>query len=195
MIRRWLALLLAQAIIKVATRLCLAVILLGLAVAAAPAAVLAAGAIAIAWARGWPPGRLFAAAAWCTPMVATWLIFAGLSGGPTAPYQAWIAFWQLISAGSVLRAAVTIGPAAIPVGLVAAGLVWSYRIRSLQTGAGGLSPASAVAFDQRQWRHQVRAAQARIAAPGSMPLTMRPDLLVVGGVIRSVGHRTGPVAA
>jgi hypothetical protein len=195
MIRRWLALLLAQAIIKLAARLCLAVILLGLAVAAAPATVLAAGAVGVAWARGWPPSRLFAAAAWCAPMVATWLIADGLSRGPAAPDQAWLAFWQLISAGSVLRAAVIIGPAAIPVGLAAAGLLWSYRIRSLQTGAGGLSPGSAVAFDQRQWRHQVRSARARISAPGSMPLTMRNELLVVGAVIRSVGHRTGPVAA
>ncbi len=195
MTRRWLGLMLAQAIIRVAGWAFLGIAGLALAIAAAPASVVAAGAVATAWARGWPPWRLFAAAAWSAPMVATWLVASALAGSPGAPYQAWLVFWHLVGNGSVLRAAVTIGPAAIPIGLVAGGVAWSYRIRSLRTGAGGLSPASAVTFDQRQWRHQVRTAQARSSAPGSMPIMMRNELLVVGAVIRSVGHRAGPVAA
>jgi hypothetical protein len=101
--------------------------------------------------------------------------------------------WQLAAAGSVAAAAVTIAPAAIPLGLLAGGLAWSYRIYSMQAGAGGRSPGSPVAFDVRQWRHQVRAARARIAAPGSVPLVSRGGV-VPGAVIRAVGHPQRPVA-
>src|SRR6266699_170295 len=79
--------------------------------------------------------------------------------------------------------------------LVAGALAWAYRSGSLAAGAGGLSPGASVAFDRRQWRPQVRTARARIAAPGSVPLTVRGDLVVTGAVIRSVGHRAGPLAA
>src|SRR5215471_10454075 len=44
-----------------------------LAVALAPVTVAAGGAAAFGWWRGWPPRRLYAAAAWCLPMVAAWL--------------------------------------------------------------------------------------------------------------------------
>jgi len=67
--------------------------------------------------------------------------------------------------------------------------VWAYLTSSLAAGVRGLSPASAVAFDQRQWRHQVRSARARIARPGAVPLIMRGDLVLTGAVIRSVGPR------
>jgi len=170
--------------------------------ALAPATIVAAGALAAAWLRGWPPRRLAGAAAWCGPMVAAWLAGTALaSPAPAwlavaeAPGRAWLAFWHLAAAGAVARAAATAAPPAIPAGLALGALGWSYRIRSLRSGAGGLSPAAAAAFDRRQWRHQVRAARARIAAPGAVPLTTRGGLLVAGAVIRSVGHRTGPLAA
>jgi hypothetical protein len=102
--------------------------------------------------------------------------------------------WHLGAAGSVPAAAAVIAPAAIPLGLAAGGLAWSYRIRSMETGAGGLSPDAAVSFDLRRWRHQVRSAQARIAAPGSLPLTMRDGWLVTGAVIRTVGHPARQIA-
>src|SRR5579875_2265446 len=57
------------------------------------------------------------------------------------------------------------------------------------------SPGSAAAFDRRQWRHQVRSARARISAPGSVPLTTKNGSLVVGAVIRSVGHPASAIAA
>jgi hypothetical protein len=194
MIGRWLSLLVAQAVFKGLVRLGVALLLAAVAVAAAPVCVVAAGGFAAAWYRGWQPRRLMIAAAWCVPMVVVWLVASGHEAA-AAPYQAWLAFWRLARTGAIARAAATVAPAAVPLGLVAGGLAWSYRIRSLRSGAGGLSPASAVAFDQRQWRHQARAAQARIAAPGSVPLTMRGDLLVAGAVIRTVGHRAGQLAA
>ncbi|MGB6456206.1 MAG: hypothetical protein WBH47_17185, partial [Streptosporangiaceae bacterium] len=46
-------------------------------------------------------------------------------------------------------------------------------------------------FDRRQWRHQVRAARARIAAPGAVPLLTAHGDFVAGAVIRAVGHPDG----
>jgi hypothetical protein len=195
-IARWLSLLAAQVIFKVVVRTAVALVVLAIAVAAAPVSLVAVGAFASAWSGGWQPRRLMIAAAWCVPMVAVWLAASAPAGLAVAlPYHAWLSFWHLARTGAVLRAAATIAPEAIPLGLVAGALAWSYRIRSLRAGAGGLSPAAAVAFDQRQWRHQARAALARVAAPGSVPLTTRDDLLVAGAVIRAVGHRTGALAA
>ncbi len=200
MIGRWLSLLAAQAIIRIVAGAVTLAAALAVTVAAAPVSLVAAAALAIAWLRGWEPRRLFTAAAWCAPMVAVWLVGTARTA-PTwqhvaaAPYRAWTGFWHLAATGAVPHAAATIAPVAVPLGLVAGGLAWSYRIRSLAAGAGGLSPAAAVAFDQRQWQRQARAARARIAAPGSVPLTMRNDLIGAGAVIRSVRHRGGLVAA
>jgi hypothetical protein len=173
-------------------------------VAAAPVTLVAAYAAALAWRHGWPPRRLYTGALWCLPMVAVWLAATAIrssgarASGPlyalvTAPYHAWLTMWQLGGAGSVAAAAVTIAPAAIPLGLVAGGMAWSHRIYAMRTGAGGLSPSSPIVFDARQWRRQVAAAQARIAAPGSVPLTIG-DGVVAGAVIRAVGHPQRPIA-
>ena len=199
MIGRWLKLVVARAVVRALARVLTALALAAVAVAAAPVSLVAAGALAAAWRQGLLPRRLFAAAAWCGPMVAVWLAWTARAapGWPAvaaAPYHAWLSSWHLARAGSVLRAAAVIAPLAIPLGLVTGGLAWTYRTALLRSGAGGLSPAASVAFDQRQWRHQVRSARARIAAPGSAPLTMRGDLLVVGAVIRMAGHRGGPLA-
>jgi hypothetical protein len=201
MIKRWLSLLAARLIFRVAARVALLGLLAGAAVAAAPVSLVGAGAFVAAWSRGWQPRRLLTAAAWCLPMVVVWLAVSAATaptpwfGFAAAPYHAWLAFWQFARAGAIPRAAATIAPEAIPLGLVVGSLAWTYRIASLQAGAGGISPAAAVAFDQRQWRHQVGAARARIAAPGAVPLTTRRDQLLVGSVIRTVGHRAGTVAA
>jgi len=199
-IRRWFWLVVAQAIVRVIARSIALLLLVVGAVAAAPVTVVAAGAFAVAWWRGLLPRRLLIAAAWCGPMVVVWLgLTASRAADPvsavTAPYHAWLAFWRLANAGAIAAAAATVAPVAIPLGLLAGAACWFYRIRSLAAGAGGLSPAAAAAFDQRQWRHQARAARARIAAPGALPLTRRGDLILVGGVIRTVGHRAGAVAA
>ena len=199
MIGRWLSLLAAQLFFRIIVGTVALVAVAAVAVAATPVTVVATGAFTAAWLSGWQPKRLLVAAAWCAPMVAVWLagtaVASGLRAASAAPYRAWTTFWHLSFSGDVLRAAATVAPAAIPLGLLLGALAWSYRIRSLRSGAGGLSPAAPAAFDARQWQRQARAARARIAAPGSVPLTMRDDLLVAGAVIRSVRHRTGPVAA
>src|SRR5258706_559472 len=199
MISRWLSLVAAQAILRIGARLLGWLALAGLAVAAAPVSAVAIGAFTVAWRRSCPARRLLIAAAWCGPMVAVWLawIARAAPGWPSlasAAYHAMLAFWHLAAAGALARAAVTAAPPAIPLGLAAGALAWAYRTGSMSAGVGGLSPAARVSFDQRQWRHQERSARARIAAPGSIPLIMRGDLLVVGSVIRTVGHQAGRLA-
>ncbi len=207
MIRRWLSLLAAQAILRLFFGTLALFIATAAVIAAAPVSFVAAGAFIAAWLGGWQPRRLLRAAAWCAPMVAVWLAGTWLAQPRgahrppallrvlSAPYEAWAAFWRLAAAGDALHAATAVAPVAIPLGLAAGGLIWAYRIGSLRSGAGGISPASAAAFDLRQWQRQARAARARVAAPGSIPLTTRKDLLGVGAVIRSVGHRGGQIAA
>src|SRR5262249_36619744 len=112
-----------------------------------------------------------------------------------APYLAWLAMWEGGAAGWYAAAAAMIAPAAIPAGLAAGGLCWAYRIRSMATGSGGLAPDSAAAFDRRQWRHQARSAQARIAAPGAVALTTRDGDLVAGAGIRAAGHPARGIAS
>ncbi|HYA51760.1 MAG TPA: hypothetical protein VEG33_11365 [Streptosporangiaceae bacterium] len=171
-----------------------------LVVAAAPVSLVAAAAVTVAWAAGWPARRLCQAALWCLPMVAVW-VAATVADAQSwwqvaaAPYRAWLAMWHLAAAGSVLRAAVTIAPVAVPLGLLVGALAWSRRILAMQTGTGGLTPRAPAAFDRRQWRHQVRSARARIAAPGAVPLLSRQGAIVAGAVIRTVGHPPSPLAA
>jgi hypothetical protein len=186
---------LARAGLKVVAALLAAAAL----IAAAPVTLIAAASAWVAWHRGWPPGRLSRAGAWLLPAVAVWLAAIALASRswPTvaaAPYLAWDSMWHLVAAGSYARAIVIIAPVAIPLGLVAGDVAWSQRIRSMEAAAGGTSPGSAVSFDRRQWRHQVRSAAARIAAPGAVPLTTAAGEVVVGGVIRAVGHRATGLA-
>ncbi len=167
--------------------------------AALPVSVVAAVSLWLAWLLGWPPARLGRAALSCAPMVAVWLAATAVTGRTAtavaeAPQAAWLAMWHLGAAGRYPAAAIVIAPAAIPLGLAAGAVAWSRRIRSMQAGTAGLSPAAAAAFDRRQWRHQARTARARIAAPGSVPLTSRNGSVVPGAVIRVVGHPARPVA-
>ena len=200
MIRRYLGLLALLAAIRVLARVLRFAAAAALVVAAAPVSLVATYAAALAWLAGWPPRVLYRAALWCLPMLAAWLAATAVSTRSwgqviAAPYLAWLAMWQWAGAGSVARAAVTIAPVAIPLGLAVGGLAWSRRIYSMETGTGGLSPTAPAAFDQRQWRHQVRTARARIAAPGSVPLISPNDSIVAGAVIRSVRHRAPALAA
>jgi hypothetical protein len=199
-ITRWLSLIAVRAALRAIGRLIRVGAVATLVIAAAPASVVAALSAALAWLAGWPPARLYRAALWCAPMLVVWLAATAIasrsvSQAAAVPYLAWLAMWHRGAAGSYPAAAAVIAPAAIPVGLAAGGLAWSYRIRSMQTGTGGLSPDAAVTFDLRQWRHQARSARARIAAPGAVPLTTRNGSLVAGAVIRAVGHPSRPIAS
>jgi hypothetical protein len=217
LIRQYLTLVLLRAAARALWRLIKVAAAAAVIVGAAPVSAVATGAVLVAWACGWPPRRLYGAALWCLPMLAVWLTATGLtatgqpapgsrggsggSGAPAwyrvagAPYQAWLNMWRLGTSGHVAAAAVGIAPVAVPAGLLAGGLAWAVRIYQMETGAGGLSPTSAISFDRRQWRRQVRSARARIAAPGSVPLTYRNGSVVVGGTIRAIRHRTTAITA
>jgi hypothetical protein len=188
------------------------------AAALAPVTLAAAAAAAAGWWRGWPPRRLYATAAWCLPMTVAWLAAVaawparaagsgappagalppGVGPGPlwlrvaAAPYRAWLASWQLAAHGHLAAAAVAAAPPAVPLGILAGGLAWQYRLFRMRTGAGGLTPAAPATFDSRLWRRQVRTAKALLAAPGALPLISRNGLVVTGAAIRSVRHRGGP---
>jgi hypothetical protein len=205
-ISRYLTLLALRGVVRLAGRLIRLAAVVAVLVAAAPVSLVAGYAAALAWLLGWPPRRLYTGALWCLPMVAAWLIAVAvrtragahptmaLVAVLTAPYHAWLDMWHLGAVGSVAAAAVTVAPAAIPLGLLAGGLAWSYRIYAMQTGTGGLGPDAPVTFDARQWRRQVRTARARIAAPGSVPLLTPGDDVVPGAVIRAIGHPQRPTA-
>jgi hypothetical protein len=161
----------------------------GVAVVMLPVTLVAVAALVVAERRGWQPGRLYRAAAWCLPMLAVWL-----AGTVIERVPALTDLWHAVHRGNYLAAAVLVLPVAAPAGLLAAGWVWSRRLRSMAAGAGGRSPAAAISFDQRQWRHQVRSARARIAAPGAVPLLTRSGDFVAGAVIRADGHPDRPLA-
>jgi len=211
------------------------------AVALAPVMLVAAIAAGFGWWRGWPPRRLYAAAAWCAPMVVAWLaavavwpvrlvartgsvgrrpgsvplsgtglsgrtvagpaVPAGVGPGPAwlrlavAPWRAWLAMCHLAWHGHLAAAFVAAAPPAVPLGILAGGLAWWYRIFRMESGAGGLTPGAPAAFDARLWERQVRAARALLAAPGALPLLSRGGHVVAGAAIRSVRHRSGPAAA
>ena len=199
MIRRYLGFLMLRALARLIWRLLRIGVLVAALILAAPAVLVAAYAAALAWFLGWPPRQLYRAAAWCLPMLAAWLAAMAADGRPwpqlaAAPYLAWLAAWHQAAAGSYLKAAVTVAPLAIPVGLLAGGLAWSWRIYTMETGSGGLAPSAPAAFDQRQWRHQVRTARARIAAPGSVPLLSRDGSVIAGATIRAVRQPARPLA-
>jgi hypothetical protein len=200
MTRRYSSRPVARAAARLAARALRAGAAAALIIAAAPVSVVAIFSTWLAWLLGWPPRRLYRAALCCAPMVAVWLVATAVTTGSlakvaAAPYLAWLAMWHRGAAGSYAAAAVVIAPAAIPLGLAAGAVAWSQRIRSMQAGTGGASPGSAVGFDLRQWRHQVRSARARIAAPGSVPLTSQNGNIVAGAVIRAIGHPVRQIAS
>jgi hypothetical protein len=199
MIRRWAGFLLVRGIARIIWRVLRVTVFVAAMIAAAPVVLVAGYSATLAWFLGWPPRQLYRAAAWCLPMVAAWLTAMAAAGRPwtrvaAAPYLAWLAMWHEAAAGGYLKAAVTVAPVAIPLGLVAGGVAWSWRIYTMETGSGGLAPSAPAAFDQRQWRHQVRTARARISAPGSVPLLLRDGSVVAGATIRTVRHPARPLA-
>jgi hypothetical protein len=153
-----------------------------------------------AWLRGWPPARLWRAAGWSLPMTAVYLTGQAirLHSWPAillAPVNDWADGWRLLAAGAIVRAGLLVAPVAVPAGLALGGLWWAWRIYAVTTGLAGHTASAPVWFDERQWRHQVRSARGRAAAPGTVPLLTGRGLVAVGATIRAVGHRWRPVLA
>ncbi len=172
------------------------------AVAAAvwPLTLTAAAGYGAAWLRGWPPARLWRAAAWSLAMTAVYLLAAAVAHGTwqavaLAPVRDWRLSWHQAANGNLAAAFLVTVPVAVPAGLALAGVAWAWRIYAITTGLAGLTASAPMVFDARQWRRQARAAAARLAAPGAVPLYASGDRIPVGAVIRAVGRRWRPVLA
>ena len=119
MIGRYLSLMAVLAALRLAGRLARAGAIALLIVAAAPVSLVAALAVTLAWLGGWPPRRLYQAALACLPMVAVWLVAVAIASrsvphAAAAPYQAWLAAWHQLAAGSAVPAATTSSTIAAP---------------------------------------------------------------------------------
>ena len=175
-------------------------LLAALTVTAWPLTLVAASGYLAAWLRGWPPARLWRAAAWALPMTAVYAIgqafrLRAWQAVALAPVNDWGRAWRLLAAGSMLRAGLLVAPVAVPAGLAIAAALWAWRIYAITTGLAGQTASAPITFDTRQWRRQVRAARGRAAAPGTVPLLARGGLVVIGPVIRAIRHRWRPVLA
>ena len=161
------------------------------AVAAWPLTLVAGFGYLAAWLRGWPPARLWRAAAWALPMTAVYATGQAIrlhawQAVALAPVQDYGNAWRLLAAGAILRAGLLVAPVAVPAGLAIGGLLWAWRIYAITTGLAGITASAPIEFDTRQWRRQVRTARGRAAAPGTVPLLARGGNVVIGPVIRAV---------
>jgi hypothetical protein len=180
-----------------------------LAVVLAPVTVVGLATYALAWYRGWPPRRLYLAAAWCSPLAAGWLGAAvaspaGLPGPhpaqwwlrlAVAPYQGWRLAELAAIHGQLAIGVIIIAPLAIPVGVLAGGLAWARRRFRMSVGTGGAHPGSPARFDARLWSREARTARAIATSPFRPLSLMRSDgSVIAGATIRTVTHPARRVA-
>ena len=193
----WLKLTFCLWLIRKAFKLAWWLLLAVAAVAAWPVTVVAAAGYAAAWLRGWPPVRLYRAAACSLPVTAAWLAdleirTPGFLAART-PGRAWAGGWDQLSAAGLAGVFAALAPATVPAGLALAGLIWAWRNYAVTAGLGGIMASAPITFDARQWSRQVRTAQGLTAAPGAVPLLARGGQIPVGGTIRAIGHPWHPV--
>jgi hypothetical protein len=124
-------------------------------VAALPVTLVTATGLAGAWLRGWPPARLWRAAAWALPGTLAYLTAGAVTARtPGAvwlwPASGWDRAFGDVLAGRVLAAAVRTVPLALPAGLALAAVLWGRRIRRIEAGISGRSATAPVVFDTRQ---------------------------------------------
>jgi hypothetical protein len=205
---RWLKLTVCRWLIGKAVKGAGWLALAAIAVAIWPVTLIAAYGYLAAWFRGWPPVRLYRAAAWALPVTAAWLAAAGVhaarihaaAGVRTArwPEALWpgrtaVRGWDHLAAADQARVLALAAPAAVPAGLALAGLAWAWRRYAVNAGLGGMLASAPITFDTRQWKRQVRTAKGLIKAPGAVPLLAQGGQIPVGGTIRAAGHRWHPV--
>jgi hypothetical protein len=195
----WLKFTACRWLIRKAARLAWWLLLAAAAVAAWPVTLVTAAGYTAAWLRGWPPVRLYRAAAWALAMTAAWLaaLEVSMPGWLAArtPGRTWAVGWGYLDAAGLARMFASLAPVAVPAGLALAGLTWAWRNYAVTAGLGGVTASAPITFDSRQWKRQVRTAQGLTAAPGAVPLTGRGGRIPVGGTIRAIGHRWHPVFA
>jgi hypothetical protein len=193
----WLKLTACLWLIRKAFRLAWWLLLAVAAVAAWPVTVVTAAGYVAAWLRGWPPVRLYRAAAWSLPVTAAWLITLEIQvpGFLAArdPRRTWAGGWDHLATDRLAGVFAALAPAVLPAGLALAGLVWAWRNYAITAGLGGKMASAPITFDARQWNRQIRTAQGLTHAPGAVPLLTRGNTIPVGGTIRAIGHPWHPV--
>ena len=169
------------------------------AVATWPVTLVAVTGYAAAWLRGWPPTRLYRAAAWALAVTAAWLVIleVRMPGWIAArtPGRAWARGWDHLAPADLARVFLLLAPVAVPAGLAVAGMAWAWRIYAITAGLGGITASAPITFEARQWKRQVRTAKSLTDAPGAVPLMTKGGRIPVGGTIRAIGHRWHPVFA
>jgi hypothetical protein len=193
----WLKLFVAIWLLRKVAKIMGWLLVAAIVIAAWPVTLTAAVGGVSAWLSGWPPVKLYRAAAWTLIVTGVWLaVLEVRSPGWAAvrvPGRVWAGGWHQLAAVSVVQVFAQVAPVAVPAGLGLGGLLWNWRIYSITTGLGGFTASASITFDARQWRRQVRTAMGRIAAPGAVPLLGRGGAIPVGGTIRASGHRWHPV--
>ena len=132
-----------------------------------PVSVVTAAGYAAAWLRGWPPVRLYRAAAWSLLVSTAWVaaLEVSMPGWLAArtPGRAWAADWDRLDAAALARMFLLLAPVALPAGLVLAGLTWAWRNYASTASAPVTSGA-------REWKRQVRTGPAvRVPGPRHEP--------------------------
>ncbi|HEX3189800.1 MAG TPA: DUF87 domain-containing protein [Streptosporangiaceae bacterium] len=193
----WLKLTACLWLIRKAFKLAWWLLLAVAAIAAWPVTVVTAAGYTAAWLRGWPPVRLYRAAAWSLLVTAAWLITLEIQvpGFLAArdPRRTWAGSWDHLATARLAGVFAALAPAVLPAGLALAGLVWAWRNYAITAGLGGKMASAPITFDARQWGRQVRSAQSLTHAPGAVPLLARGNKIPVGGTIRAIGHPWHPV--
>ena len=193
----WLKLTAALWLIRKALKLTWWLLLAVAAIAAWPVTVVTAAGYTAAWLRGWPPVRLYRAAAWSLPVTAAWLAYLEIRvpGFLAArdPRRTWAGGWDHLTTTRLAGVFAALAPAVLPAGLALAGLVWAWRNYAITAGLGGKMASAPITFDSRQWNRQIRTAQGLTHAPGAVPLLARGNKIPVGGTIRAIGHPWHPV--
>ena len=193
----WLKLTACLWLIRKAFKLTWWLLLTVAAIAAWPVTVVTAAGYTAAWLRGWPPVRLYRAAAWSLPVTAAWLITLEIQVpaflAARDPRRTWAGGWDHLTADRLAGVFAALAPAVLPAGLVLAGLVWAWRNYAITAGLGGKMASAPITFDARQWGRQVRTAQGLTHAPGAVPLLSRGNKIPIGGTIRAIGHPWHPV--
>jgi hypothetical protein len=193
----WLKLTAALWLIRKAFKLTWWLLLAVAAIAAWPVTVVTAAGYTAAWLRGWPPARLYRAAAWSLPVTAVWLVYLEIRvpGFLAArdPRRTWAGGWDHLTTTRLVGVFAALAPAVLPAGLALAGLIWAWRNYAITAGLGGKMASAPITFDARQWNRQVRTARGLTHAPGAVPLLARGNKIPVGGTIRAIGHPWHPV--
>jgi len=185
-------------LLKQAFRVLRALLIAAVLVALWPVTGTAAVAASAAWLLGWPPARLYRAAAWSLPVTAVYAVAAALRDRAwravaLAPVTSWQQASGLLMHGRIAQAVLIVAPVAVPAGLAVGGVAWAWRTAAVAAGTAGRHAFAPAVFDARQWRRQARAARGLLAAPGAVPLVTTAGAVPVGAVIRAVGCRWTPV--